>query len=29
LSYFPEEKRNFKIENLYIASRDGWAIEKF
>jgi hypothetical protein len=29
LSYFPQEKRNFKIINIYIGSQDGWAIEKF
>lgn len=29
LSYFPEELINFKIENIYNGSRDGWTVEKF
>lgn len=24
MSYFPESKRNFKLENIYKGSRDGW-----
>ena len=26
MSYFPDSKRNFKIENIYNGSRDGWEI---
>ena len=26
MSYFPESKRNFKVENIYNGSRDGWEI---
>jgi hypothetical protein len=29
MSYFPESKRNFNIENIYNGSRDGWEIEKY
>jgi hypothetical protein len=29
MSYFPESKRNFKIENIYNASRDGWYYTEF
>jgi hypothetical protein len=29
LSYFPQEKRNFNIKNIYNGSRDGWEIAKF
>ena len=29
MSYFPESKRNFKIENIYNGSRDGWEIAVF
>jgi hypothetical protein len=29
MSYFPESKRNFKIENIYNGSRDGWGIGIF
>jgi hypothetical protein len=29
MSYFPESKRNFKIENIYNASRDGWGTKKY
>ncbi len=29
MSYFPESKRNFKIENIYNASRDGWLLEVY
>ncbi len=24
MGYFPESKRNFKVENIYNGSRDGW-----
>ena len=29
MSYFPESKRNFKVENIYNGSRDGWEIEVY
>ncbi len=29
ISYFPEGKRNFKVQNIYKASRDGWEIQKY
>ena len=29
MSYFPESKRNFKVENIYNGSRDGWYIAVF
>jgi hypothetical protein len=29
MSYFPESKRNFKIESIYNGSRDGWEIAVF
>jgi hypothetical protein len=29
MSYFPESKRNFKIENIYNGSRDGWHYTEF
>ena len=29
MRYFPESKRNFKIENIYNDSRDGWEIKVF
>ena len=29
MSYFPELKRNFKVENIYNGSRDGWEIAVF
>jgi hypothetical protein len=29
MSYFPESKRNFKIQNIYNASRDGWETRVF
>ena len=29
MSYFPESKRNFKVENIYNGSRDGWEIAVF
>jgi hypothetical protein len=29
LSYFPQEKRNFNIKNIYNGSRDGWETTKF
>jgi hypothetical protein len=29
MSYFPETKRNFKVENIYNGSRDGWHKEVF
>jgi hypothetical protein len=29
VSYFPESKRNFRIENIYDASRDGWEIKVY
>jgi hypothetical protein len=29
MSYFPESKRNFKIENIYNGSRDGWHFTEF
>jgi hypothetical protein len=29
MSYFQESKRNFKIENIYNASRDGWETKKY
>jgi hypothetical protein len=29
MTYFPESKRNFKVENIYNGSRDGWEISVF
>jgi hypothetical protein len=29
MSYFPESKRNFKFENIYNGSRDGWHYTEF
>jgi hypothetical protein len=29
MSYFPESKRDFKIENIYNGSRDGWHFTEF
>jgi hypothetical protein len=29
ISYFPVEKRNFKIQNIYNGKRDGWEIARF
>jgi hypothetical protein len=29
MSYFPESKRNFKVENIYNDSRDGWETRVF
>ena len=29
MSYFPESKRNFKVENIYNGSRDGWETAVF
>ena len=29
MSYFPEPKRNFKVEDIYNGSRDGWHYTKF
>ena len=29
MSYFPESKRNFKVENIYNNTRDGWETAKF
>jgi hypothetical protein len=29
MSYFPESERNFKVENIYNGSRDGWHKDVF
>ncbi len=29
MSYFPQDKRNFKIQSIYNGSRDGWETAKF
>ena len=29
ISYFPEERRNFKVQNIYKGSRDGWTRDIF
>jgi hypothetical protein len=29
ISYFPEDRRNFKVQNIYKGSRDGWEFDIF
>ena len=29
ISYFPQNKQNFKVKSLYRGSRDGWSADKF